>query len=91
MAFEDTEGILEFQKLNCPKTLSNYHFEGYFEREADSTKLLKMIRKQGQRMESWSKACTCKGGALEFVRRHHSVMQVVINYGKVLTKAEKRR
>jgi hypothetical protein len=33
---------------NCSKTLSNYDFEGYFEREADSPKLLETLKRSGK-------------------------------------------
>ena len=39
---------------NCSKTLSNYDFEGYFEREADSPKLLESLESKSKGRNRWS-------------------------------------
>ena len=51
------------------------------------------LPREKRRNSSYFQICpTClQTGALSFVRCHHSVMQVVIKCGKMLTKAEKRR
>jgi hypothetical protein len=47
------QGLLELFQ-NCAKTLSKCDFEGYFEREADSPKLLKTLERQNKGRNCWN-------------------------------------
>ena len=40
----------------CSKTLSDCNFEGYFEREADSPKLLESLESEGKGRNRWNES-----------------------------------
>ena len=47
------QGLLELYQ-NCAKTLSNCDFEVYFEREADSPKLLESLESESKGRNRWN-------------------------------------
>ena len=62
---------------NCTKTLSNYDFEGYFEREADSPKLLETLKGQVKQGSVRSGARACKAGALPAELHAHANSMII--------------
>ena len=58
---------------NCTKTLSNCHLEGYFEREADSPKLLETLESESKGRNRWNEGSCLQSRLSRSVRRARSI------------------